>query len=358
MQYLRNTWYVAGWAQDLQPGALLTRRILNESIVFFRQDDGEVGAIGNVCAHRFAPLGLGRLLPGGRVECPYHGLQYNSAGACVHNPHGAGRINPLARVKSYAAVERHSILWVWMGDREPDRSAIPDFSILDTADPANIAKRDWMTMNANYLLITENLLDLSHVSFLHPGILGNEETMSAKVAVEQRGTTLFVDRATPNSKVIHMMDLMYRRDGGKVDAWAKMRWDRPGCLLNEVGVTEPGAPRGEGTGIYGVHLLTPETDVTTLYHFVAVRWNPIPFPEDRAAEIRAQLSELRRHAFEDQDKVIIDAQQAHILDPHIDTSRPALFEIDIGPTRFRRLLERLIDEEQAAVPAGARADVS
>lgn len=345
MPFLRNTWYVAAWVDDLKPGELLPRRILDESIVFFRQDDGAVAAIGNVCPHRFSPLHLGKLLSGGRIQCPYHGLQYDATGACVFNPHGNGRIPPGAKVKSYAARIKHGIVWVWMGEEVPTETTIPDYSILDNADPANMAKKDWIRMNANYLLITENLLDLSHASFLHEGILGNEETIAAKISIEQIGETLFVDRESPNSRIIQMLDLMYLRDGRKVDTWTKMRWDKPACLLNEAGVTEPGAPREEGTGIFGIHLLTPETETTTLYHFVAVRWNPIPFPEDQAAEIRKQLSDLRRQAFEDQDQIIIDAQQLHYSDPHIDTSRPALLDVDAGPVRFRRILDRLIAEE-------------
>ncbi|MGE0846348.1 MAG: Rieske 2Fe-2S domain-containing protein [Flavobacteriaceae bacterium] len=348
MKFLRNTWYVAAWAEQVQPGQLVARRILGEPIVIFRRGDGSLAALADVCPHRFAPLHEGKLLDGDRLQCPYHGLQFGADGKCAHNPHGNGRIVASMKVKSYHLVEKHTIAWIWMGDAEPDPSLIPDFSILDTSPPEVTSKRDWLRMGANYLLITENLLDLSHVSFLHEGILGNEETVAAKIEVEERGTTLWVSRIMPNVRVPGLFDLMFKRDGGRVDHWAIMRWDQPGCLLNNSGVTGIGAPREAGSGIFGTHFLTPETETTTLYHFCAVRQNPRSWGAEIDAEIRGQMSDMRRHAFEDQDKLIIEAQQQAILDPCVDTDRPIIQEIDAGPVRFRRILDRLIAEEAPA----------
>ncbi|TWT13896.1 aromatic ring-hydroxylating dioxygenase subunit alpha [Reyranella sp. CPCC 100927] len=355
MTYLRNTWYVAAWGEQIRAGELVTRRILGEPIVMFRTEDGGIAAMADVCAHRFAPLHAGKLLPGDRLQCPYHGLQYGPDGICVHNPHGQGRIPASARVRSYPALEKHTLVWIWMGEDAPDPSRIPDFSVLDTASPQLTSKRDWLRMDVDYLLITENLLDLSHVSFLHEGILGNEDTVPAAISVEERGATLWVSRVMSNVRPPGLFDLMFKRDGGRVDHWATMRWDSPGCFLNDAGVTPVNRPREEGTGILGTHFLTPETAETTLYHFAAVRQNPVSWGEAIDTDIRAQMSELRRHAFEDQDKVIIEAQQRALLDPAARTDRPVLLEIDAGPVRFRRILERMLAQEAAMRIASATA---
>lgn len=361
MPFLRNAWYVAAWGEHLPAGTLLPRRILGEPVVLFRKEDGGMAALADVCPHRFAPLHQGKLLPGDRLQCAYHGLQFGPSGACVHNPHGSGRIPASARTRSYPVVEKHTLAWIWMGDEEPDPAGIPDFSVLDTASPAVTSKRDWLRMDANYLLITENLLDLSHVSFLHEGILGNEDTIPAKITVQERDGTLRVTRWMPGVRVPGLFDLMFRRDGGRVDHWSSMRWSSPGCMLNDSGVTGTGEAREQGSGIFGTHFLTPETETTTLYHFAAVRQNPRSWGAEVDAEIRAQMSDLRRHAFEDQDKVIIDAQQRNMLDPHADTARPVLLDIDAGPARFRRILDRMIARDQAQraqreVPAAARSE--
>jgi phenylpropionate dioxygenase-like ring-hydroxylating dioxygenase large terminal subunit len=345
MPFLRNCWYVAFWGQDLSVGELVPRRILDEPLVFYRQEDGIVRALVDACPHRFAPLSLGRLLPNGHLQCGYHGLEFDGAGACIRNPHASGRIPPNARVTSYPVVEKHSLVWIWMGDRPADANLIPDFSLFEKSDPAHVSKRDWMRMNANYMLINENLLDLSHASVLHDGILGNEDMIPAKIDVLQDGRRISVVRFMPDVPVPALYDQLFRRDGRKVDIWAEQRWDCPGCFINDTGATEPGGERAAGTGVYGTHFLTPETESTTHYHFAAVRQNPRSWGEPIDSELRQIVSDLRRRAFEDEDKTIIDAQQRNFDDPAIDTSHPVVLEVDVGPVRCRRLMAELIRAE-------------
>lgn len=352
MAFLRNAWYVAMWGEGLVQGQPARRRILGEPIVLFRDDAGQPIALADACAHRFAPLGLGKVLPGGRIQCAYHGLEFDGTGRCVHNPHGSHRIPAAAKVAAYPAHEKHFAIWIWMGDRPADPSEIPDFSHLDEADPANVSKRDCLEMKANYKLITDNLLDLSHTSYLHDGILGSVETTEAEVSVEQHGTTLTVTRWMTNVPVPSLIALLHQpADGKNVDLWMDIRWDKPGCFKNSNGATDPGRPREEGSGLIGNHFLTPVDEDTTMYHFCAVRWNPRNGDDETDEYIRQQLSELRRYAFEFQDQVIIDAQQLNLRDPAVETSSPALFEVDVGPVRFAKILEELIEEEKAFQPS-------
>lgn len=350
MRFLRNSWYMAGWSQDFDPGSLCARQILNEPIMVGRTQAGELFALADICPHRYAPLSQGRLIGGESVECPYHGLRFDKSGRCVYNPHGAGRIPAAARVDSYPIAERHSIAWIWMGDLSPDEALIPDFSVFDEAEPASVSRRDHLVMDANYKLITENLLDLSHVSVLHEGILGNSETFKAEIVVKQQGDTLFVRREMLNVPVPGLFDMMFMRDGGRVDLWADMRWSAPGCMLNYTGVTAPGASRSDGTAIYGTHFLTPETDRSTRYHFAAVRINGRTWGEPIDSEIRSKIAELRRFAFEEQDKRIIDAQQRTIETYGSSLRKPVYIETDAGPLRFHRILENLIARESRAKP--------
>ncbi len=345
MIFLRNTWYMAFWSEALVSNQLVSRRILNEPLVFFRDHHGHVTALVDACPHRFVPLHLGSLTTEGNIRCGYHGLEFNSAGECVRNPHASGKIPPGASVKSYPLLEKHSIIWIWMGEQPPNPELIPDFSIFDTADPAIVSKREWMLMNANYMLINENLLDLSHASVLHHGILGNEEMIPAEIKVQQTGRQIRVSRWMPRVPAPALYDQLYKRDGGIVDIWADQRFDCPGCFLNDTGATDPNMPRTSGTGVYGTHFLTPETEVTTHYHFAAVRQNPISWGEPIDSELKIVLSDLRRQAFENEDKVMIDAQQRTFSDPHIDTSRPVSLEVDIGPAKCRQLMSKLIREE-------------
>ena len=98
--YLRNAWYVAAWSDDLAEGQLLGRIIIKQPIVLYRQSDGKVAALADRCPHRFAPLHMGKVIHGDRVQCPYHGLEFDASGACVHNPHGSKNIPSRASVRS------------------------------------------------------------------------------------------------------------------------------------------------------------------------------------------------------------------------------------------------------------------
>ena len=344
MEFLRNTWYAALWAQDLAPGQLVPRTFLNEPVVLFRQADGTAAAIADICAHRFSPLSKGKIVHGNHVRCPYHGLEFDGRGQCVGNPHGDGRIPNHMKVRAYPVHEKHSLLWIWMGNRPADTGLIPDFTLLDPDSGRMVSKRDWILMEAGYRLITDNLLDLSHTAVIHDGILGSEHTIRADLTVTETGNQLRVARELPNVPVPGLYDLMFRRDGGLVDLWMNMRWDAPGCLLNDTGVKPPGEPRDAGTGFFGTHFLTPQTEDTTYYLFAAVRFNPISWGEPLDSEIHRQLSELRRIAFEDQDQAIIKAQQANIRRAPYPL-KPVLFDIDIGPARYKRVLDTMIHRE-------------
>lgn len=346
--FIANAWYGAIWADDLckQPVA---RRILDRPIVLYRTDDGAVAALEDMCPHRFAPLHMGQVI-GDRLRCPYHGLEFDPRGQCRHNPHTTGRIPPAARVKHYHANERHGMIWVWLGAAEPDLAAIPDYSMLDTSPRTMQSKRDWLIIKANYRLIVENLLDLSHVAVLHKDILGNAETMDADISVREEGGDLVVTRLMPGVTPPKLMDILFHDDARRVDHWSTIRLTGVSCLINDAGVTDVDAAREQGAGMYGAHILTPIDDATTLYHFCAVRWSGegVCAPGEDVLE---QLSALRRTAFAEQDRPIIEAQQRAQLDHALDTSRPAMFDIDAGPARLQRRLDAFLKKEVAASAA-------
>jgi len=352
MAFLRNTWYVALWSQDLAPGQLISRRFLNEPIVLFRDADGKASAIADACAHRFAPLSQGKVVKGGHVRCPYHALEFDGSGKCVFNPHGNGHIASTLKVRSYPVAEKHSLVWIWMGEKEADPALIPDFSLLNPDTPYLVSKRDWILMETSYDLIVDNLMDLSHTAVVHDGILGNENTIKANLTIEQEGNAVSVGRSIPNTPAPGLYDLIYKRDGRLVDLWMDMKWHPPACMINYTGVTEPNAPRDQGTGFWGMHFLTPQTERTTYYLFCAVRFNPISWGQPLDGEIQQQVSHLRRVAFEDQDQVIIKAQQ-DVIAGQPEAVRPVLLEIDLGPVRYKRVLDKLIAEEQRAASANA-----
>jgi phenylpropionate dioxygenase-like ring-hydroxylating dioxygenase large terminal subunit len=337
----RNVWHFAAWSESVVPGIPFARTILEEPIVFFRKDDAGIAAIEDRCAHRFAPLSMGTLIGNNRIRCPYHGLEFDSAGACVYNPNGNHALPKDAHVVVYPVVEKHSIIWIWMGEKTPDVALIPDLKLLDSDAPNPVTRRDYLLMDASWDLIMDNLLDLSHAAYLHDGLLGNKESISAKSEVEQHGNCVTVTRRYHDIPVTALLDMLFRQDGGQVDSFNSMRWEPPACMVNESGAMPVGGTVDQGTGIRGTHFLTPETATTTHYHFAAVRWNVIKrSPEDDAA-IMTRLAELRRVAFKEQDEVMIHAQQSRMRSAKRQL-KPMLLGVDAGIVRVHRILDELV----------------
>jgi phenylpropionate dioxygenase-like ring-hydroxylating dioxygenase large terminal subunit len=167
---LRNAWYIAAWADEVTGERPLARRICNEPIVLFRDRSGRVAALANRCCHRAAPLNMGTVVEGG-IQCGYHGLVIDGSGRCVHIP-GQPQIPEDARVRSYPAVEKDRMVWVWMGDAaKADAAMIVDYPYHN--DPGRWPnKHDVYPIKANYMLMVDNLMDLTHLGYLHAKTVG------------------------------------------------------------------------------------------------------------------------------------------------------------------------------------------
>ncbi|QIM48621.1 aromatic ring-hydroxylating dioxygenase subunit alpha [Pusillimonas sp. DMV24BSW_D] len=345
MPFVKNAWYVACWADDVKPNEMFARQLLGEQVVFYRNAAKEVVALQDRCPHRFIPLHRGKLVDD-KIECAYHGLQFDCTGKCVKNPHGDGKIPAAARVKRYPVVEKHRMIWIWMGEESATEDTIPDYSVMDNTEGFQTSF-GYLEIPANYLLMGENLLDLSHITYLHDGYLGSPEQVGADQVVEEVGNEIHCKRWMPNVSIPGIFDLLYRQDGKPVDMWTNMRWLPPSCFLLDTGAHEVGGQREDYGWYYGIHILTPETEKTTHYHFAAA----MPPGTDLPAEVDEKFRKLRRYAFEMQDQPIIDAQQKAMGDTEFWDMKPVLLGIDAGPVRMRRTIQKMLQDEAERVQA-------
>ena len=343
--YVRNAWYVAAWSDDIADGQVVARTIMGERVALYRKANGDVAAIEDRCAHRFAPLSMGKVVSGDRIQCPYHGLEFDGTGACVYNPHGSKNIPPRARVKSYPVVEKHKAIWIWMGDAPADAGKVPDFGVLDNVPELHTTKRDSIVISANYQLIIDNLLDLSHTSYLHEGILGNQDTVELEITVEQDGDDVVVGRHATNSAPPGMFAQFWPNHPPRVDKFTKMRWMAPSTLRLVTGICKMGASPDTGTGYHAIHMLTPENERSTLYHFTAVRFGVMTTDDKLNRDLQTKVAEMRRFAFEEQDAPVIEAQQK-IIESADKPLEPVILAIDIGPVRYKRILGKMLEAEQ------------
>lgn len=347
MAYLRNTWYVAAWDEEIKPNALFSRRLLDEPLVFFREQSGRVRALADRCPHRFAPLSKG-VLCADAVRCPYHGLEFDGTGQCTRNPHDNGAIPKAAQVQSYPVVEKYSVIWVWVGDVAlADEALIPDFSCMDP-EHWYVAKR-YLHARANYVLEADNILDLSHIQYLHPTTLGSDDVSSAITQVDQEGDTVWSYRQTVNEIMpAFLYDAMGIPADMPVDRWTDVRWNAPANMLLLAGAVPTGLPRTEGRETALPHLFTPETQTTTHYWF--------SFPISRAmGEMGRQIAERQASAlaipFTTEDLPMLEAQQLAMGNSDFWALKPILLASDAGAIRARRVLDGLIAREGEVVAA-------
>ena len=193
-----DQWYVAGLASDLTDKPL-GRTFLNEKVVMFRTSDGKVAALEDRCCHKSLPLSCGAV-EGGGLRCGYHGLLFDAGGQCVEIP-GQDRIPSKAKVRSYHLVEKDHLLWIWMPRMEgsaPTRPA-PDYPHHD--NPMYKWGGGHYHYQTPWQLIHDNLLDLSHLGYVHLKTIGGDAHlhMSAPTTVESDGNGVKVVRLMANS---------------------------------------------------------------------------------------------------------------------------------------------------------------
>jgi phenylpropionate dioxygenase-like ring-hydroxylating dioxygenase large terminal subunit len=340
MNYLRNTWYVAAWDNELVPGKMLHRKFLDEAVLLFRDSLGKVSALQDRCPHRFAPLHLGTLM-GDIIQCGYHGLRFNGLGECVHNPHGV--IPKAARVATYPVVERHSLIWIWLGTAEKaDAALIPDFSFQD-ADKAFVGK-DYLAVRSSYLLEVDNILDLSHTEFLHATTLGSSGISKGRFVAERQGDVIWSKRLTDGEIMAdELSDAMGVQRGEPADRWINVRWNAPANMALYAGAVAAGHPHPEGRETPTAHCFTPETAVTTHY------WYSIAFPR-AMGELGARMAQEQIHylrkPFECEDLPMLEGQQQNIGAADFWSLKPILLAGDAAGVLARRELAKLIAAEQ------------
>jgi phenylpropionate dioxygenase-like ring-hydroxylating dioxygenase large terminal subunit len=338
-RFLRNAWYMAAWSAEVG-ATLLRRRILGRAIVLFRREGGTVAALDDRCPHRFLPLSMGERR-GDTIRCGYHGLTFDSFGKCVHNPF-AEKVRNGAMVRAWPTAERDGIVWLWAGNADrADASCIPDFSAVKDGSGAPPI-RGYQLMHANYEYGTDNLLDLSHIEFVHRGsFAGNGVIFAGKHSVHQDGDTLHSNWWMPDVAAPPHTVGVYERDM-RTDHWLDMRWNAPASMLLEVGATAKGAPREQGVIVFQAHILTPETESTTHYFWETGRPIPVASPEGDGF-----VKALMAQAFDTEDKPVIEAAYANLDGGEFWAQKPVFIGVDAGGARARRVLEKIIAREAA-----------
>jgi len=311
----------------------------------FRDAKGGARALRDLCSHKLAPLSLGRHL-GDRIECPYHGLQFDGSGRCVHNPHGNGVTPRSADIRAFPLIERDTILWIWMGDPAlADPTNIPDCSYINS--PQRRTVKTLIKVAANYQLSIDNLMDLGHVFFLHRTSAGRS-TGKMDMQVTEENDSVCDRRFSTGSTGLNFLARALGNVDGLYDNWLDIKWSPVGVLRNHTGASRLGCGRNTGgpnqedfADQMGTHLLTPETETSSFY-FAA---NSRNYALDDAS-VDAFWRSWQKTALNEEDSTIVAAIQATMPDAERLGLRPMPFlSTDASGVRVARIIERLLAEE-------------
>ena len=191
---LRNDWYAIAFSHEVDAARPLPRYCCGDRIVLFRTGNGEPVALYDRCPDRGSPLSLGKIA-NDTVQCPYHGFRYGASGHCVRVPSQA-TIVPELSVRSYPVAEKGGFVWLWPGASEAaDPDLLPDCFEFGLDRPGWTAKPYLMLeIKANYSLLFENLLDTSHISFLHGTTLDGGRMATSTFRIESAGKVVRIIR--------------------------------------------------------------------------------------------------------------------------------------------------------------------
>jgi vanillate monooxygenase len=338
MTFLKNTWYVACNAEDIDEKPL-GRTICNLSIVFYRALEGKVAALEDFCPHRGAPLSLGTVVEG-KLTCGYHGLEMGCDGKTIAMP--GQRVRAFPTIRSYPVEERYGFIWVWPGDASlADKSLIPVQQWHN--NPQWAFGGGMFHIACDYRLMIDNLMDLTHETYVHAGSIGQKEIDDTPCKTTQEGDQVITSRFMENISAPPFWRMALRgnhlADDVPVDRWQVCRFSPPSNVMIEVGVAHAGHGGYNADDTHKVYsvvtdFITPETETSIWYFWgMARKFNP----SDKG--LTASIREGQGKIFSE-DLEMLERQQKNLL---AHPSRDLLkLNIDSGGVYSRRILEKLI----------------
>lgn len=343
----KNAWYVACLPHEID-GKPLGRKVCNEQIVFYRGPEGKVTALEDFCPHRGAPLSLGRVTEGNLV-CGYHGLEMGCDGKTIAMP--GQRVRGFPCIRAFPAIEKYGFIWVWPGD--PSK-----------ADPATIHHLEWAEnpdwayggglyhIACDYRLMVDNLMDLTHETYVHANSIGQKEIDEAAPKTTVEGDEVITSRFMENIMAPPFWKMALRGnnlpDDQLVDRWQICRFTPPSHVMIEVGVALAGKggyhaePQFKASSIV-VDFITPETD-TSIHYFWGMARNFNAKDEALTATIREGQGKIFGEDLE-----MLEKQQRNLL--AWPDRKLLMLNIDSGGVQSRRVLERIIGSEDEVTVA-------
>lgn len=341
MTFLMNAWYVACQSSEIMDRPL-GRTICGKRMVLFRGNEGRVAALDDFCPHRGAPFSLGRVVDG-KLACGYHGLEVDCSGRVVQMC--MQRVGGFPAVPAFPAVERYGYVWVWPGDAvQADVSKLPAFAWAESSEWTHGG--GVLHVASDYRLMIDNLMDLTHETYVHTGTIGQPEIEEVPCKTEVIGdevvTSRFMNGIQPPPFLALALRSNHLPDDQPVDRWQICHFTAPSRIMIEVGVALAGhggydAPLDKKVSLVVTDLITPETESTHWYFWGMARRFQV---QDEA--LTRLIAERQGKIFLE-DKVVLEQQQRNLAER--PGHRLLMLNIDTGGVQSRKLLERALAAE-------------
>lgn len=335
MGYPRNQWYVAAWSEEVRAGEPLRRVLLDTPVMLYRTDDGKPAALYDRCPHRGAPLSMGKQI-GNEIECPYHGIRFGTDGHCTHIPSQAGTPASMS-VERYAVVETWKWIWIWMGDQDKaDPALIPDHDRLWLTDDSVTTEPFFMLeLGCNYQIFNDNLLDSTHLSYVHRGSLDNGGLAESEYQVTEEGQYVLLRRDEPEVTYEGGLAAFYRcKPGEKYSRTHLCEAYMPSTHVAKQWLYEVNNPDEPPLLLCAINTLTPrDKENTYLFHVFGGNTPKIDTPENLVGA---------RHII-GEDVVVMEAVQ-RCYEEHRDTLEVSVMA-DKADILGRRIIHRMIEAE-------------
>jgi phenylpropionate dioxygenase-like ring-hydroxylating dioxygenase large terminal subunit len=305
--FVRNAWYVVAWAAEVAEKPL-PRTVLGEPLVLFRDSRGAIAAVEDRCCHRGLPLSLG-YVAGDTIVCGYHGISYDGGGRCIAIP-GQRHVPPAMRIRSFSVVEQDELIWVWMGaPHAAQRDVIPAYPY-HNGTGAWPHRCHWQRLRCSYTLVIDNLLDLTHLAFVHRRTVGGDPdahtTAEFSVEATERGVRFIRWLLNSNPPPTYRAAVEFQ---GRVDRWMEFEYLAPGVVLQFTGALDVGkgayelGKRDGGFALRVFHAVTPESADSCHYFWSGAHG----FRQDEPA-VTEQVFRALAATFAE-DAVVLEAQQ-------------------------------------------------
>jgi len=340
--HIQNAWYVAAMSSEVAEKPL-GRTICNHNLVMYRGKGDAIACIEDFCPHRGAAMSLG-FVEEGELVCGYHGLRMGPDGQTISMP--KQRTDRFPCTRSFPVMEKYGFIWVWPGDKaQADESKLPKFHWAENEGWAYGG--GLYHIKCDYRLMIDNLMDLTHETYVHSTSIGQKEIDEAPVKTRMEGDQVITERFMPEVKAPPFWQMAMAFQGldpnATVDRWQICRFNAPSHIMIDVGVALAGnggidAPIEKRASSVVVDFITPETD-STMHYFWGMARNFQP--ED--AQLTDKIREGQGGIFTE-DLEVLEAQQRN-LDRYPDRDLLKL-DIDAGGVQARRMIERAIKTEQ------------